>query len=321
MSRKNDEKFNEEEIKKCPPQHVPWSNPNEERASHKPAKGHKHKHSNHEHEHHQHKQMNQPSTESSDYRKKHRNFAQIDEDSIAMEEGVLSEEEEQIKGATDGYVPVSNPNELQVSNKVRNTAHGTSGSRHVVSSLRGPDVSPGSEALDSPVHHPNVNTVRRRVPIDCIFPGAVREGGLDNEEGNEEDDERTIEVGYGVEDGTIEPSPPTVSAELVDPEEEERIRQQQIEQAVKKELQKAVVGEVVTEVVPEIISNKGRRWKSVCALLILILILIVMAVVLGIMLRPGDQTSTQAPTSAPTQAPTSSAPSGDGGDDENGVGK
>jgi hypothetical protein len=101
VHKKRDESlFNEEEEEeaKCPPQHVSWSNQNEERASHKPAKDHTqtHKHCKHAHKHRKHKHTKQPSMESADRHKAHPNLAQKDEDDIAMETGVISEEEGQL---------------------------------------------------------------------------------------------------------------------------------------------------------------------------------------------------------------------------------
>jgi hypothetical protein len=183
----------------------------------------------------------------------------------------------------------------------------------LVSSLRGPDESPGAEALGSQVHHPNVvNTERHGWPIDCILPGAVREGGLDDEEGYGEDDEYTIEEGYGEEVGTIESIPPTFSAELIDPEEEERLRQEQIQQVLTRELRNALQEEhekaAVAEVVPEVDPHKGRQWKL--ASLCLLLTMIVVGVVLAATLRPGPEPTTPKPTTPEpsTQAPTTPIP-------------
>jgi hypothetical protein len=170
----------------------------------------------------------------------------------------------------------------------------TSDGHLMVSPPRCPDVSPGAAAVDTgDVHH---SIERRRIPFpERIFPGAYREGGSDNEEGYDAD-ELTIQ-------SPIEPPiPPTVSAELVNTEEEERRRQDninravqealqrgrqlvqdQINQALERELQQAVVAEVVPEVTPK----RDRRWKFAGAFLLLV-VLIVVGVVLGITLRPDD---------------------------------
>jgi hypothetical protein len=165
-----------------------------------------------------------------------------------------------------------------------------------------------------------------------VFPGAFREGGLNNEDEDEED-ERTIQT------TTEPPIPPTLSAELVDAGEEERCRQDEINQAFQKALQRErqlvqnqinqalqrerhqavvaeVIPEVVPEVIPEVVSKRDKRWKFVGAFLLLVLI--VMGVVLGIMLHPNPETlipqnsTTPEPTTlepttpeSTTQAPTS----------------
>jgi hypothetical protein len=100
-----------------------------------------------------------------------------------------------------------------------------SGEKDVVSSLRGPGDSPGAEALNSRVHHPNVNTERRSRPIDCIFPGAGREGGLGNVQRQEEGERvRTIEIGDEAQAtvATREESTIHIVARVVDTEEENR---------------------------------------------------------------------------------------------------
>jgi hypothetical protein len=329
----------EQEETKCPPQHVPWPNPNEERASHKPAKDDTHKHRKHAHKHHKHKHTKQPSMESSDHHHRaHRILAQKDEEDIAMEEGALSEEREQIKeGANDGHVHEFNPKEWRVSDEARHVAHGTSGGRHAVSSLRGPDDSPGAEPLNSGAHHPNVNTERRSRPIDCIFPGAVREGGLGNEQG-EEEDERTIEIGDG-EQATVatgEESTIDIIARVVDTEEENRMHHEQDrmrherDQAVRQldqlrqMVDNAIVVSPVVSTDRDVESgnenvhaathddlprsggpkwgNSGRRWFAIGVILFIV---VTVAVALSLVLPSESTMITQVPTTTmTTQAPT-----------------
>lgn len=83
----------------------------------------------------------------------------------------------------------------------------TSDDHLMVSPPRRPDVSPGVAAVDTGgVHH---SIERRRIPFpQRVFPGAYREGGSDNEEGNDED---ALTIQSPIEP----PIPPTVSAELV----------------------------------------------------------------------------------------------------------
>jgi hypothetical protein len=127
MSGKKDKKSYEGEIKKCPPRHVPSSNlyqfsrtkdarlvyeeekeeidfpsnPNEDWASHKPAKCQQHAHKDQKHSHmqphkeHTQKHMKQHSTGSSQHHKGHPKFVQEDNETIPMEEGVRSDEKEQ----------------------------------------------------------------------------------------------------------------------------------------------------------------------------------------------------------------------------------
>jgi hypothetical protein len=97
-----------------------------------------------------------------------------------------------------------------------------------------------------------------------------------------EDDSFTITIG-GDEEVTIEPSPPTLSAQLVNTEEEEN-------RAVQDFIQNAAVADAVPEVAPD---NSSRRWKFAGAFLILI----VVAIVLAVTLRP--EKSNPVPTLSP----------------------
>jgi hypothetical protein len=261
----------EQEESKCPPQHIPRSNPNKVTAGHKPAKGHKQ-----EPKHHEQRHMKQPPKESSDDHKAHRYFTQKDdEEDVTVEEGVLLVEKDQIKGAAHGghVVSWSNPNDWRVtSDEARHVARGTPGGRHVVSALIGPDGSPGAEVVDSQANPPNVTSQRRsHAALAPIRPGAERVDGFGNR--GLDDDTFTITIGEE-EEVTIEPSPPTLSAQLVNTKEEEN-------RAVQKFLQNAVVADIVPDVDPE---NSGRRWKV--AILFLLLMLIVVGVVLAFRLRP-----------------------------------
>jgi hypothetical protein len=96
-----------------------------------------------------------------------------------------------------------------------------------VSPLRGPDNNSGAEALNSRVHHPHVNTQRRSPLIDCIFPGAVREGGFGDEQGQVEDD-RTIKEQDTV--ATHKESTIHIVTRVVNTEDEEnrRLREQDL---------------------------------------------------------------------------------------------
>jgi hypothetical protein len=113
-----------------------------------------------------------------------------------------------------------------------------------------------------------------------------------------DDDSFTVIIG-GDEEVTVEPSPPTLSAQLIDREEEKR-------RDVQDFLQNAVVADVIPNVAPDNVvpnvapDNSSRRWKFACVFVVLILIVI--GVALGIkFLRPDP---TAAPTNSPTAAPT-----------------
>jgi hypothetical protein len=244
MSGKKDDKFykddEEEANKKCPPNHhVSRSNPNE---VHK--KG----------------DTKQPSMESSNLKQEHVAFAQKDEEDIAMEEGVLSDEWEKAKEANDGHVPGSDPNEWGVSNEARKAAHGSSGGRRAVSSSRGrgPNASPGAKSRAHPPNH------------ELKRPGAERVPGRGNE-GLDEDEEQMTVVSR--EELIL---PILTEAERVDTEEEERRRQKEINQGINDFIATAAVADVVPDN-----RRKQRKFASVFMLLIVIAI----GAVLGITLR------------------------------------
>jgi hypothetical protein len=69
-----------------------------------------------------------------------------------------------------GHVPWTSPNELQASCEAKNTAQCTSGSQHMVSPVRGPDVSTGAAMVESQ-GRPSIIEERR--------PGAVKIPGRD----------------------------------------------------------------------------------------------------------------------------------------------
>jgi hypothetical protein len=99
-----------------------------------------------------------------------------------------------------------------------------------------------------------------------------------------EDDSSTVIIG-GDEEVTIEPSPPTLTAQLVNTKDEEN-------RAVQNFLQNAAVADVVPEVAP---NNSGRL--CILASIFLVLILIVVGVVLARTLLAEE--STPVPTGAP----------------------
>jgi hypothetical protein len=252
MSRKVLKKrfYGEEEDKKCPPQHVSRSNPNE--------------------------------------------VAMKDNAGLSYEE---VKEEVKEGDLPAGHIPESSLYEWWARNEA-GTAHDldtkeridfedpgmSSGNKDRISHLRGPDNSPGSEAVDSHAHPPMVTSKRRSWTHPPIpHAGAFRQGGLDNVQGNEED-AFTVTIGEE-EDDTIEPSPPTLSAQLVNREEEKN-------RAVLDFLQNAVVADVVPEAAPD---NSGKRWK-LAGLLLVLIVLIVVGVVLTITLRP-DPDPTLSPES------------------------
>jgi hypothetical protein len=154
----------------------------------------------------------------------------------------------------------------------------TSGGQCMDPPLSCPDAIRSGEALGTGVHHPTIGR-RTRVP-ERVFPGAFREGSLDNE-GEDEEDERTIQ-------SNTEPPvpPPIVSAKPIDADEEERHHQETMNQAIQKvqdEMNQALERERQQAVVAEAIPECDRRWKYVGAFLLLALIIV--GVVLGITLR------------------------------------
>ena len=230
MSKKVDEGL--EKIK-CPPQHVPWSNPNEELASRKPA-------------------TSQNITSMRTY----------DAEAVAMEGGVPFDEKEKITGSNHTHNLVESKEGIGIEYP------DTSGGQCMDSPLRRPDASPSAEALGTGVHHPTVGR-RTRVP-ERVFPGAFREGGLDSEDEDEED-EHTIQ-------SNTEPPvpPPIVSAKPIDTDEEERRHQETMNQAIQKvqdEINQALARERQQAVVAEAIPQCDRRWIYVGAFLLLALIL------------------------------------------------
>jgi hypothetical protein len=229
-------------------------------------------------------------------------MSQKDEEAVAMEEGVPFEEKEKTKG--------DNPQKFVAKEGIGLEYKDASGSNCMVSPSRRQDVSPGAEELGSQQHHP-IEGRHNRNP-ERVRPGAFREGGLDNEEGYDED-ELTIESRSEPIPSTLEcmvpshtePIPP--SAVPVNTEEEERhfqdkvnealqmerqLVQDQINQALQREREQAVVAEAV----PEDVLKRHRRWKLVG--LLLLLVLIVVGVVLGITLRPEPETLEQLLSSA-----------------------
>jgi hypothetical protein len=218
------------------------------------------------------------------------------------------------------HVPWSNPNELRATD--RNIAQGlvaeegigieyprTSVSRRVVSSARYQDTSLGADALVSQDRHHQVFIEERR-------PGAVREGGLGNEQGQEED-ERTIEIGDG-EQATVatrDESTVHIIARAVDTEEENRMRHER-DQAVRErdQLRQMVNNAVVVSPVVATHTDvengnenvhaanhddlprsddpkcgtRGRRWFAIGVIL---LIVVAVAVALALLLPPDPEPS------------------------------
>ena len=136
------------------------------------------------------------------------------------------------------------------------------------------DVSPGVASLGTEVPHPTQGRCTRLPEQDV--PGAFREGGSNNDEWQDED-EFTIQP--HTEQPPIPPTiPPTVSAtaELVNTAEEEKRRQDDINQALERQRQNAPRA--------EILPDRSRQWKLAGALLLVILI--VVGIVLGVTLHP-----------------------------------
>jgi hypothetical protein len=275
--------YNEDEHEdtKCPPQQVSRSKVvNEERVDHKPRKHRTrtHKHQKRARKDRKHKHTKQPS-------KAHQEFAQKDEEAIAIEEGVLSQDWEKIEEATDGHVSGCDPNERGVSSEAGKAAHGLSGGRHAVSSLRGTDVRPGAEAVDSEARPPN-NAQRHTYTFPPTRPGAQRVPGPGNEGLDEDEDEEQMTVVSREE--LIIPIVP--EAERIDIEEEERRRQKEINEGIDDFIATAAVADVVPD-------NRGRRWKFVGAFLLVNMILtaVVIGAVLGTNGRDDETLSPEAP--------------------------
>jgi predicted nucleic acid-binding Zn ribbon protein len=149
------------------------------------------------------------------------------------------------------------------------------------------NVDPGAEASGSQAQAPPNNPQRHSWILATIRPpGAQRVDGFGNR-GIENDDEQMTVVSR--EESII---PISAEAELINIEEDERRRQDEITQAIQNDRQQAVVGEVI--------SDRGRRWKLARAFLVVILVLIVIGVVLGITLRKDPESALVVPTFAPT---------------------
>jgi hypothetical protein len=142
--------------------------------------------------------------------------------------------------------------------------------------LRGADVSPGAEIVDTQAQAPPppISSQRRSYFPEHTRPGAERVYGYGNT--GIEDDTDTIMIGEN-DEGTTEPSPPTFPARLLNEQEEENC-------AVQNFLKNTVVADIVPEVAPR---NRGWKWKFACVFLALILI--VVAIVLVVTL-PRDST-------------------------------
>jgi hypothetical protein len=189
----------------------------------------------------------------------------------------------------DGWFPEANEYERRVRNEALGTDYTldnkarmdieSGGGKGMVSHLRGPDVSPGAEAMDIQAQPPS-NPQRHSIGLAPIPPGVEHVKGPDYR--GIEDDNFTVTMGENNEDaGTIEPSPPTVSAKVVNDEEEKNRFMQDF-------LQNAVVADIVPHHVADIVPHhRGWRWKFAGAFLVLVLIAVV-AIVLAKTL-PQDQ--------------------------------
>jgi hypothetical protein len=152
----------------------------------------------------------------------------------------------------DGHIPESSFFKWWAGNEAPGTAHdldtkdlidvddaGTSsGDKHMISHLRGPDVSPGAEPVGSQARPPNM-TSQRRSSARAIRPGAERVYGVSNRELEEGEDRMTV---VSLEESIL---PISAEAELVNTEEEEKRRREEIMQAIQNDRQRAIVGEVV----------------------------------------------------------------------------
>jgi hypothetical protein len=257
----------------------------------------------------------QPSMEISDLKKEHVTFALKDEEDIVMEEGVISEEWEKIEEAADGRVPGFDPNEWGVSNdnESSESTHGSSGGRQAESSLRGPNASPGEEAVGSRAHPPN-NAQRRTYTFPPTRPGAVRVRGPGNEGLGEDEDEEQMTVvtqpgcdgeqghdddGLTIWDGNDEQATiptrdePTLNviARAVDTEEEERIIREQ-DQLRRENDQFRHILENAPIVAPSDdpkCGPRGRRLFAISAILLIVGVVVV-TVTLIVVLPSGPPT-------------------------------
>ena len=250
---------------KCPPRRFPSQNPNEEWASHKPEEWISSPRSKND--------PCEPRMKLHDDKKEAKVIAQ-EHEAVAIDEAILFDEKEEIKEGADGRVLASYPNKLLVSNEDRNTAHGTLGGPQMVSALRRPDYSLGAEAVDIQGWHcPHETEEGRTQKLMPPVPGAFREGGLDIEEGYEED-EFTVTIQEGDEEQTPvvtrERSIDPISAELVNAEEEEMRLQEKINQALQRERQQAVVAEVAPQSDGHRFGTTRRKWFVTGAILLIV---------------------------------------------------
>jgi hypothetical protein len=165
----------------------------------------------------------------------------------------------------------------------------------------------GAEASGNQAHPPTAPTPTR--------PGAERVDGP----GTRVLDDDTITVTIGEdEDGTIEPSPITLSAQLVNNVEEEH-------RVVQNFLQNAVVADIVTEIAPDRDEESGdenddandgdlpKRWFAICVIFLIVvaifLIVIAVTVSLALVLPLPEPTAPGPTTPVPTTpVPTNPAP-------------
>jgi hypothetical protein len=129
-----------------------------------------HKHKKHWHKHHQHKHhrhQKQSSMEISERHEKQQKITPPSHEAVAIEEAVLFDEKEEIKGGADGHhVLASNQNKLWVTNEEdRNIAHNTFSGQCTVSAARGPDYSLGAEPVDIEGRHCTTATEEGRAGL------------------------------------------------------------------------------------------------------------------------------------------------------------
>jgi hypothetical protein len=161
--------------------------------------------------------------------------------------------------------------------------------KDMVSHLRGQDDSTGAEAADSQAQPPN-NPQRRSWVHAPTRPGAQPMDGLGINSGLE-DDNFTVTIGED-DEVTIEPSPPTLSAQLVNTKGgKPRFTEFP---------SKCSCGRCCPRSCPQVApdNHRGMWWKLAGAFLVMISIVI--GVALGILLR---KEPTPAPTNSPTSAP------------------